>query len=68
MKPLFAKWQKTFTTTFYYLMLTPQSFGDGNFVKKITTMKITLKLEELAMTAIAIYFLSIYNLGIPFWW
>jgi positive regulator of sigma E activity len=31
-------------------------------------MKITLKLEELAMTAIAIYFLSIHNLGISFWW
>lgn len=30
-------------------------------------MKTTLKLEEVAMTAIAIYFLTIYNLGLPFW-
>jgi Domain of unknown function (DUF4260) len=30
-------------------------------------MKTTLKLEEAAMTAIAIYFLSIYNLGLSLW-
>ena len=30
-------------------------------------MKITLKLEEVAMSAIAIYFLTIYNLGLPLW-
>jgi hypothetical protein len=30
-------------------------------------MKIILKSEEAAMTAIAIYFLSIYSLGLPFW-
>jgi hypothetical protein len=30
-------------------------------------MKTTLKLEEAAMTAIAIYFLSIYHLGLSFW-
>ncbi len=30
-------------------------------------MKITLKLEEVAMSAIAIYFLTIYNLGLPVW-
>jgi hypothetical protein len=30
-------------------------------------MKTILKLEELAMTAIAVYFLSIYNLGLSFW-
>ena len=34
---------------------------------KINKMKTTLKLEEAAMTAITIYFLSIYNLGIPIW-
>ena len=30
-------------------------------------MKILLKLEEAAITAISIYFLSIYNLGLPVW-
>ena len=30
-------------------------------------MKTILKLEELAMTAIAVYLLSIYNLGLSFW-
>ncbi len=30
-------------------------------------MKTTLKLEEIAMTAIAIYFLTIYNPGLPVW-
>ena len=30
-------------------------------------MKLILKLEEAAMTAIAIYGLTIYNLGLPFW-
>ncbi len=30
-------------------------------------MKTTLKLEEAAMTVIAIYFLSIYNLGLSVW-
>ena len=30
-------------------------------------MKITLKLEEAAMTVIAIYFLSIHNLGLSVW-
>lgn len=34
---------------------------------KINKMKTTLKLEEAAMTAVAIYFLSIYNLGISIW-
>jgi hypothetical protein len=30
-------------------------------------MKTILKLEEAALTAIAIYLLSIYNLGLSFW-
>ena len=30
-------------------------------------MKTTLKLEEVAMTAIAIYFLTNFNLGLPLW-
>lgn len=30
-------------------------------------MKITLKLEEAVMAAIAIYGLTLYNLGLPFW-
>ncbi len=30
-------------------------------------MKILLKLEEAAIAAIGIYFLSIYNLGLPVW-
>ena len=30
-------------------------------------MKTTLKIEEAAMTAIAIYFLTVYNLGLSFW-
>jgi Domain of unknown function (DUF4260) len=30
-------------------------------------MKMILKLEEAAMTAVAVYFLSIYNLGLPAW-
>lgn len=30
-------------------------------------MKISLKFEEAAMAAIAIYFLSIYNLELPLW-
>lgn len=30
-------------------------------------MKTVLKLEEAAMTAVAIYFLSIYSLGLPAW-
>jgi hypothetical protein len=30
-------------------------------------MKTTLKLEDAAMTAIGIYFLSRYNLGLPIW-
>lgn len=30
-------------------------------------MKITLKIEEAAMTLIAIYFLSNHHLGLPFW-
>lgn len=30
-------------------------------------MKLTLKLEELAMTAIAIYFLNQHDLGLPIW-
>lgn len=30
-------------------------------------MKTTLKLEEAAMTIVAIYFLSLYNLGLSFW-
>ncbi|MBX9784161.1 MAG: DUF4260 domain-containing protein [Chitinophagaceae bacterium] len=30
-------------------------------------MKTTLKLEEAAMTAVAIYFLSNYNLGLSVW-
>jgi hypothetical protein len=30
-------------------------------------MKNTLKLEELAMTAVGIYFLSLHNLGLPWW-
>ncbi|MHA4842781.1 DUF4260 domain-containing protein [Flavitalea antarctica] len=30
-------------------------------------MKTLLKLEELAMAAISIYFLSLYNLGLPAW-
>ena len=34
---------------------------------KINKMKTTLILEEVVMTAIAIYFLTIYNLGISIW-
>jgi Domain of unknown function (DUF4260) len=30
-------------------------------------MKTTLKLEETAMAAVGIYFLTIYNLGLPVW-
>ncbi len=30
-------------------------------------MRTTLKLEEAAMAAMAIYFLTIYNLGLPVW-
>lgn len=30
-------------------------------------MKLILKLEEVAMTIISIYFLSIYSLGLSFW-
>jgi Domain of unknown function (DUF4260) len=30
-------------------------------------MKTSLKLEEVAMTAVAIYFLTQYNLGLSFW-
>lgn len=30
-------------------------------------MKTILKAEELAMTAVAVYFLNIYNLGISWW-
>jgi Domain of unknown function (DUF4260) len=30
-------------------------------------MKIILKLEEAAMTAVGIYLLTIYNLNLPFW-
>lgn len=30
-------------------------------------MKTILKLEEAAMTVLAVYFLSIYNLGLPVW-
>lgn len=30
-------------------------------------MKLTLKLEELAMTAIAIYFFTVHDLGLPAW-
>jgi hypothetical protein len=30
-------------------------------------MKAILKLEEAAMTAIGIYFISVYNLGLPVW-
>lgn len=30
-------------------------------------MKTVLKLEEAAMTALGIYFLTIYNLGLPLW-
>ncbi len=30
-------------------------------------MKNTIKIEEVALTILGIYFLSIYNLGIPVW-
>ena len=30
-------------------------------------MTISLKIEEAAMTAISIYFLSLYSLGLPVW-
>lgn len=30
-------------------------------------MKIILKVEELAMAVVAVYFLSIYNLGLSWW-
>ena len=30
-------------------------------------MKFTLKLEEVAMTTIAIYFISLHHLGLPVW-
>jgi hypothetical protein len=31
------------------------------------TMDLTIKLEEAAITAVSIYFLSRYNLGLPAW-
>jgi hypothetical protein len=31
------------------------------------TMDITIKIEEAAITAVSIYFLSIYNLKLPVW-
>jgi Domain of unknown function (DUF4260) len=34
---------------------------------KLLIMKLIIKLEEAAMTAVAIYFLSVYNLGLPVW-
>ncbi len=33
-----------------------------------TPMSITLRAEEAAITAIAIYFLTKHNLGLSFWW
>lgn len=30
-------------------------------------MSVTIKIEEAAITAVAIYFLSIYKLGLPLW-
>jgi hypothetical protein len=36
-------------------------------VNKFKVMKTILKLEEAAMTAVAIYFLSLHSLGLPIW-
>lgn len=36
-------------------------------MKQEQTMDITIKIEEAALTAVAIYFLSEYNLGLPAW-
>ncbi|AMR32303.1 hypothetical protein A0256_13185 [Mucilaginibacter sp. PAMC 26640] len=36
-------------------------------MKPEKTMGLTIKIEEAAITAVAIYFLSRYNLGMPVW-
>jgi hypothetical protein len=36
-------------------------------MKQEKAMVFTIKIEEAAITAISIYFLSIYNLGMPVW-
>ena len=36
-------------------------------MKQEKTMDITIKIEEAAITAVAIYFLTKYNLGLPVW-
>jgi hypothetical protein len=36
-------------------------------MKQEKTMDITIKIEEAAITAVSIYFLSKYNLGLPVW-
>lgn len=36
-------------------------------MKQEKTMDITIKIEEAAITAVSIYFLSKYNLGLPIW-
>ena len=36
-------------------------------IKATKTMAFTIKIEEAALTAVSIYFLSRYNLGLPVW-
>jgi hypothetical protein len=36
-------------------------------MKQEKTMDIAIKIEEAALTAVSIYFLSKYNLGLPVW-
>jgi hypothetical protein len=36
-------------------------------MKQEKTMDMTIKIEEAALTAVSIYFLSKYNLGLPVW-
>jgi hypothetical protein len=38
-----------------------------SIMKQEKMMDLTIKIEEVAITAVSIYFLSRYNLGIPFW-
>lgn len=36
-------------------------------MKQEKVMDLTIKIEEIAITAVAIYFLYMYNLGLPVW-
>lgn len=36
-------------------------------MKEAQTMELTIKIEEAALTAVSIYFLSQYNLDLPVW-